>query len=542
MAWVNETKYAKECERKGYRYDFKKADKVCRFFENLTCTYGRFAEKPFRLLTWQEEILRKVFGTVYKDTGFRVIRKVFCQIAKKNGKTEFAGALALYMLMADDENTARVYCAAADKEQATLVFESSAQMVRNDEMLSGRTGIKCTKIIDSTKRIVYFPTASYLKVLSSDVKTKHGLNVSAAIIDELHAHYDRNLFDVLTVGSGAARDQQLIFTITTAGYDKNSVCYEEYEYAKKIIKGLIKDDAYLPVIFEMGEKDDWKKEENWYKANPSLGITIKIEDMRDEFNKAMEIPARQNTFRQLRLNQWTQQANRWIDLDRWIAQGGERLNEADFLGLQCCGGCDLSSVSDMTAWVLVFEDKNDSELVYVLCRFWVPEARLTDPKNKYREAYQQWVKQGYLTVTPGDAIDYAFIKKQILEDNKKFKIDSVNFDRLFQGVQLMQELENDGLKVAEFAMGHKSFSYPMKDFEGRFLKGKIRHGNNPVLNWMADNIVVKPDVNNNLMPDKASAQGKIDGIVSLVMALDRNARKEPEYYETAYSKEEFICI
>ena len=406
MAWADESKYAKECEQKGYKYDYKKADKVCRFFENLTCTYGKFAGQKLKLLEWQEPILRKTFGTVYKDSGLRVIRKVYVRIAKKNGKTELAGGLALYMLTADGENTARIYTAAADKEQAGLVYESSAQMVRNSKALSGKNR---TKIIDSVKRIVYFPTASYLKVLSSDATTKEGLNISCVILDELHAHYGRKLFEVLTVGTGAAREQQLIFIITTAGYDKESVCYEEDCYAKEVLKGVIRDDAYLPVIYEMDEKDDWQDENNWYKANPSLGYTIKIEDMRKEFEEAKQIPARQNKFRQYRLNQWTQQANRWIDLELWNKQGGTVIEEK-LIGRQCCGGLDLSAVSDLTAWVLVFE--NDDETIDVLCRFWCPESRLHDPKNRYKESYQQWANNGYLTTTPGDAIDYAYIKKQ----------------------------------------------------------------------------------------------------------------------------------
>ncbi len=542
MAWADESKYAKECEKRGYLYDYKKADKVCRFIETLECTFGKFEYKRIKLIPWQEILLRKTFGTVYKDTGLRVIRRVYCQIAKKNGKTELAGALALYMMAADGENSACVYCAAADKEQASLVYRAAQKMVVRNKALrrTDKNGFPRTKVINSVKRIVYYPTDSIIKVLSSDADTKHGLNVSAAIIDELHAHKKRDLFDVLTTGSGAARDQQLIIVITTAGDDKNSVCYEEYCYAKKVKAGIVKDDAYLPVIFEMDEKDNWQEEKNWYKANPSLGITIKIDDMRDEFNKAKEIPARQSSFRQLRLNQWVSKSDRWLDYDRWIRQGGERIEEKDFYKKRCFGGLDLSSVSDMTAWVKVFPEENGD--FNVICNFWCPESRLTDPKNKYREVYKQWHQEGYLETTGGDAIDYEYIKNRIISDSETYNIDSINVDRQFQGYQLTQDLDSAGLKAAGFALSFRNFSVPMKYFEKAYLDGKIKHGNNPVLNWMADNVAVKKDANENKMPDKAESQGKIDGIVALVLALDRVARNEGKYYETAYAKEEFIYI
>ncbi len=501
-------------------YDKEKADRAVNFIKLLKHTKGRWAGIPFNLQKWQEEeILRPLFGTVTPE-GYRQYRTAFIMMPRKNGKSELAAAIALYMLFADGEQGAEIYSAAADRDQASIVFNIAAQMVRQSPAL-----MKRCNIIDSQKRIVYYKTNSFYRAISADAYSKHGYNAHAVIYDELHAAPSRDLWDVLATSMGA-REQPLMLAITTAGYDQNSICYEQYDYAKKVLAGTIKDESFFAYIAEADQNDDWKDPKTWAKANPNLGITIKKEFLEQECKKAKAIPAYQNTFKRLYLNIWTQQNNRWIDLDLWDSNYSYDINEDDLVGKTCYGGLDLSSVSDMTAWVMVFPKEDDPEKLDVLCRFWCPTARLHDSRNKYKDQYVKWAKEGWLIPTPGDAVDYSFVKKQILEDAEKFNIVNLNVDRLFQAHQLSSELADEGLEVVGMGQGFLSMATPTKELERRLIAKKINHGNNPVLRWMADNVAVKQDAAGNIKPDKANSQGKIDGIVALIMAIDRAMRHE----------------
>lgn len=508
----------------GINYNFLKPEDRARhaidFIQQLKHTKGKWAGEPFILFDWQRELIEKIFGTIDKN-GYRIIRKCYVEIPKKNGKSEIAAAIALYLLFADRESGAEIYSAASDRDQAAIVFDVAAQMVRYNPALSKRC-----RIIDSRKRIV-IPPNNFYHVLSADVQNKHGFNTHGVIFDELHTQPKRDLWDVLTEGAGDARLQPLIFAITTAGYDRESICWEVHQYAEKVRNGIIEDPHFYSVVYSLPEKEDWESEKNWYKVNPSLDKIIDIDKVRTAYGEAKEIPAKQNTFRRLRLNQWTQQSTRWIDMAMWD-KGERKVDEESLTGNICYGGLDLSAVSDITAWVMVFpyDDSND---VDVLCRLWCPEERLYEASNKYQNQYRLWKQQGFLKTTPGDAIDYAFVKKQIIEDAKKFNIQSMNIDRLFQGFQLAMELEEElaGITdVATMGMGFTSMAAPVKDFEGRVLKGLIHHGGNPVLRWMMDNLVVKVDEAGNYKPDKRNSQGKIDGIVALIMALERLGREQ----------------
>ncbi len=476
-----------------------------------------------------------MFGRINPETGFRQYKTCYIEIPKKNGKTELAAAVSLLLLVADDELGAEVYYAAADKEQASLCFNVAAQMVRTNEFLKDSL-----TIIDSQKRIIDHERAGLCRVLSAEAYSKHGLNASGIIFDELHAQPNRELWDVLTLGSGAARTQQLIFTITTAGYDRQSICFEQHDYAQTIINGVIDDPTFFPIIYGVGDDEDWEKEKTWKKSNPSLGQIITLDGMRAEYLKAKETPAMQNTFRRLRLNQWTQQANRWIDITLWNQVSEFEINEDSLLQKECYGGLDLSSVNDLTAWVMLFPDENDLELVRVIARFWCPEFKIYDSKNRYRDHYQLWAKEGWLFVTKGEAVDYQFVKKEIMFDSQRFRLIDMNVDRLFQGHQIAMELQDEGLEITPMGMGFRDFAAPMKEFHRRLIQNKILHGNNPVLNFMIDNLAVIEDANGNLKPDKASSQGKIDGIVSLVMALDRCMRHENK--KSIYETRGVVCL
>ena len=321
-------------------YDKTLADRAVRFIENLCHTKGRWSGKPFWLLPWQEQIIRDVFGVV-KEDGTRQFRTAYVEIPKKNGKSELAAAIALYLLYADNEPSAEVYGAAADRQQASIVFDVAKRMVEMTPAL-----LKRSKIMAATKRLVNYSNVGFYQVLSAEVGTKHGLNVSGLVLDELHAQPNRNLVDVLTKGSGDARTQPLYFLITTAGTDRNSICYEYHTKAKDILEGKRIDPSFYPVIYGLDDGEDWNDEKAWYKANPSLGYTIQIDRVRDAHREALTNPAEENVFRQLRLDQWVGSAVAWIP-EHIYDKGDIPIDTASLRGRECYCGLDLSSTSDI---------------------------------------------------------------------------------------------------------------------------------------------------------------------------------------------------
>ncbi len=520
----------------GHYFDEAAAQRVVKFFEQyLRHTKGEWMGKHFlltaerknlpdnvmkymgKISTWQKDMIMQLFGWKRRD-GSRRFREAYKQIARKNGKSETCAGEAAYGAFGDMEPSADVYCAATDRDQAAIVYEACKSMVQTSPELNRYA--KCFRRTISIDR-----TKSSIKVLSADAPSKHGFNSHFNIIDELHAHKSRELYDILKTGTSARR-QPLTIVITTAGYDQQLICYEKYTYAKKVLNNAIYDDAFYVLIFEPDEGDDWSDPITWAKANPNLGVCKKFEYMRDGFNAAKDTPAAENTYRRLELNQWTQQFSRWINLDIWDEQAGEPINEDELIGREFYGGLDLSSVSDITAWILLFPKDDDPDAVDILCRFWCPESRLYAQNNQYKEQYQEWKRQGYLRVTPGNAIDKEFVKAQILKDCNKFNLQSMNVDALFQGYDLAMALSNElgEQRVLGMRQGFISYAAPMKTFEERFLKRKLHHGGHPVLRWMADNVAVQQDAAGNLKPDKSNSQGKIDGIPAMVMALDRAGR------------------
>ena len=352
-------------------FDESKARRVIDFIQFLKHTKGEFHGHPFKLLPWQEKIITEVFGTVREDDPtMRQFNTAYIEIPKKQGKSELGAAIALNMLVNDDEWKAEVYSCAADRQQAAIVFDVAVDMVRQSPAL-----LKRIKIIPSTKRMVYQPTGSVYQVLSSEVSTKHGLNVSACIFDELHTQPTRALYDVMYQGSGDARKQPLWFFLTTAGTDRNSICWEVHQKALDILEGRKADPRFYPVMFGLSETEDWKDEKNWHKCNPSLGHTIPIESVRDAFRRALETPADENIFRQLRLNQWVKQSVRWMPMDRWDECGGV-IDAVELEGRACFAGLDLSSTTDLTTLVLVFPPETEDEAYAVLPFFWLPDETL----------------------------------------------------------------------------------------------------------------------------------------------------------------------
>ena len=501
-------------------YDKKKADRAVRFIEQLKHTKGKWAGKPFWLFPWQEQVIRDIFGIV-DERGKRQFRTAYVEIGKKNGKSELAAAVALYLLYADGEPSAEVYGAAADRQQASIVFDVARQMVDMTPAL-----LKRSKIMGASKRIVNYSNAGFYQVLSAEVGTKHGLNVSGLVLDEVHAQPNRQLYDVLTKGSGDAREQPLYFLITTAGTDRESICYELHQKAKDILDGRKVDPTFYPVVYGLADDDDWTDEKNWYKANPSLGQTIQIERVRDMFREALDNPAEENVFKQLRLNMWVSSLTRFIP-EHIYDLGNTPIDMESLKGRDCYGGLDLSSTGDITAFVLMFPPRNEEEKYVMLPFFWVPEDTIPIRVRRASVPYDTWRQQGYLNATEGNVIHYGFIEKFIEQLGEQYHILEIAFDR-WGATQMVQDLEGMGFTVVPFGQGYKDMSPPTKEFYKLLMEGRIVHGGNPVMRWMAGNVVVDRDPAENIKPTKAKSAEKIDGIVAAIMALDRCIRHEEQ--------------
>jgi phage terminase large subunit-like protein len=512
-------------------FDDKKADRAAKFIELLKHTKGRFHGQTFRLLPWQEQIIRDVYGTVNPD-GTRQYRTVYIEIPKKNGKSELAAAVALKQLCADGEQRAEVYGCAADRQQASLVFDVAVDMVGQDPTLS-----KVVRPLLATKRLIYLPSNSFYQVLSAEAYTKHGVNASAVIFDELHVQPNRELWDVMTKGAGISRTQPLVFAITTAGFDRNSVCWELHQYALDVKEGRKIDTSFYGAVWSAGDDDDWADPEVWSRANPSLGQTFTLDALKIEFTKAMNSPVDENTFRQLHLNQWVKQSTRWMPMHQWDACEGDV--DPDYLmGRECYCGLDLASSVDIAAFVMVFPP-NAMELAQdenapfrVIPRFWVPEEGMRNRVRKDHVPYDQWSAQGYLKATEGAVISYAEIERDIQELGDKYRISEIAFDR-WGAVQMRQNLEGAGFTMVDFGQGYRDMSPPTKELLNLVLQRRIRHDGHPVLRWMADNVTVTRDPAENLKPDKAKSTERIDGIVATIMGLDRALKHEvrPSVYE-----------
>lgn len=498
------------------KYDEAAADYAVNFIECLCHTKGTWAGKPFELIDWQEQIIRDIFGTL-KPNGYRQFNTAYVEIPKKMGKSELAAAVALLLTCGDGEERAEVYGCAADRQQATIVFDVAADMVRMCPALNKRV-----KILASQKRIVYQPTNSFYQVLSAEAYSKHGFNIHGVVFDELHTQPNRKLFDVMTKGSGDARMQPLYFLITTAGTDTNSICYETHQKAKDILEGRKIDSTFYPVIYGADETDDWTDPKVWKKANPSLGITVGIDKVKAACESAKQNPGEENSFRQLRLNQWVKQAIRWMPMEKWD-NCSFRVNEDDLEGRICYGGLDLSSTTDITAFVLVFPPQDDDDKYAVLPYFWVPEETLDLRVRRDHVPYDVWERQGFLQTTEGNVVHYGYIEKFIERLGERFNIREIAFDR-WGAVQMVQNLENMGFTVVPFGQGFKDMSPPTKELMKLTLEEKLAHGGHPVLRWMMDNIFIRTDPAGNIKADKEKSTEKIDGAIATIMGLDRAIR------------------
>lgn len=516
-----------------FRFDSKRADRAQAFVERiLTHTKGRYAGTPFILDGWQrDEIIRPMFGTVMYDSQYgewvRQYRLAWVELGRKNGKSEILSALALLFLCADDEESAEVYSVAADKDQAALVFNVAKRMVELSPILSKRL-----EIIDSRKMIVDPKTNSVYKVLPGDAAGALGTNPSAVLFDEVLTQKDRHLWDAMRQGFGT-RKQPIMIAATTAAYTSAKFALEEHKYGERVLDAPELDPSRFVFMRNCPQDWDWQDEgkpanpetgeaaTGWYWSNPALGSFLNINNLRAEAKEAAEKPQAQNAFRVFRLNQWTGQENRWLDMSLWKENGALHEVHPDMLtGRECIGGLDLASVSDFTAWVLVFKgsptDPN-ADGITVLPRFFIPRPAV-DKRSDMAETFAMWEREEFVDVTSGQATQYDVIENQIMSDASQFKIKAFGYDP-WNAAQLVQNLESRGMLAVKVPQFESRLTEPCKRVESLLAERELFHGNNPVLSWMADNVELKISGDGKMRPDKGKSGEKIDGIAALLNAL-----------------------
>ena len=490
-----------------YYFDKQAANKAISFIETfITHTKGELAGQPFILEEWQKEIVGNIFGWKNKETGYRKYLTVFIQVPRKNGKTTLASSIALLMLFMDSERGAEIYAAAGDRNQAGIVFEIAKGMIANNVELSSRGKVFRNSITNESK-------GNFFQAISSDSKTKHGFNANCIIFDELHTQPNRDLWDTLTTSTGARREP-LTIAITTAGYDRQSICYELYSYAKKVQEGSLKDDSFYPVIYEADAEDDITLESTWQKANPNYGVSLRKDYMQRESKRAVELPSYQNTFRRLMLNIWTESQSAWIGHDEWAACY-QPFDDNKLEGKECWGGLDLASTRDLSAFVLIF---NIEGKFIVRPYIFIPKENAKKRSDRDGVNYIEWLRDGHVFGTEGDVQDYNFIRNKINELSKKYRIQSICYDR-WNASQLVIDLQNDGANLDPFGQGFVSMSMPTKALEVEIIAKNIIHNNNPCLNWCLSNVTLQEDPAGNIKPNKSKSVDRIDPIVALIMAL-----------------------
>ena len=529
--------YDPTANAEGCEFDYEAAMNAYMWFlEEQVFVEGEKAGQPFELEEWQQAIVGNLFGWKRYD-GTRRYRTAFIMVPRKNGKTPFCGALINYMGFEDDEPGAQIYSAAAEIQQAALVYRHASQMIQKNPGLAARS-----KTYKSMKCIEFHDCMGIYKALSSDSDTKHGLNAHCIVVDEVHVQKDRDLIDTLDT-STASRRQPLMIHITTAGFDKKTICYEVYEQAKRVMENDGADDQeFLPVIYEAVEPtkdtpgDDWTDREVWKRVNPNYGISVKEDYLEKAFRKAQEIPAYENTFKRLHLNIWTEQETRWLNMEDWRACPDLDITEDMLAGAKCYAGLDLSSRKDITAMVLMF-DIPGTDLIHIKPYFWIPKDCAKKREKKDKVPYLTWAKQGLITMTEGNVIDYHRVCETLLDVMGRYDVQQMGFDRVFfDGIKMI--LDDHGVpidKLVEFGQGYLSMSGPTKEFETMVLGKRFVHCNHPVLDWMVGNAAVDMDAAGNVKPSKKLAREKIDGVVASIMALGLKMtipKQKPSVYET----------
>lgn len=494
-----------------YYFDEKEASRPCWFIENLTHTKGELAGRAIHLEPWQCFLLTTLFGWKAK-AGNRRFRSAYVEVARGNGKSTLLSGIGLFCLCADHEPGAEVYSFATTREQAKIVFGDAQMMARGNRALQEAYGLEVTA------HALYVPaTNSTFQAKSAEGSTLDGLNTHLAIIDELHAHKKRDVFDVVETSLGKRRNS-LMVSITTAGVDRTGICYEQRTLVTKILSGSLQDESYFGIIYTLDPDDDWKSDEALAKANPNWGVSVRPEVIRALQAKAIATPSAENNFKTKHLDVWCNADVGWMDMKAWDACVDESLDESDFDGEPCWLGLDLASTSDMTAKVKIFQRKIDgSSHYYLFGDYWLPRTAIERGVNSQ---YQGWEYLGYLHVCEGPVTDFAEIRDSILEDCGRYSVQSVAYDP-FQAVQLSKELSDDGVPMVLCKQTVANLSDPMKQFQALVLDHRLHFNGDPVLTWMVSNVVCHVDVKENIYPRKDAPENKIDGVVAGIMALSR---------------------
>ena len=494
----------------GYVWSPQHARRIVSFFSDF-CTLTSGQMRPFVLEKWQADYFATLNG--WRDSsGWRRYRESLLAVPRKNGKTEMIAGLALYMLCADGEAKSKVYSAAKTRDQASMVFEPAAIMARANDALKKRL-----VVTPSHKSIDFAERHSQYKALASDAGSVHGTNPHCVLFDELHTQTSRDLYDALRSGQGQ-RDQPLFASLTTAGHDRNSICWEVWNFARSVRSGISNDSTFLPLIYEVDDADRWGDEAVWRRVNPNYGVTVKPDFLRKECQRAKEVPAYENTFRNLYLNQWTEQAVRWLPMDSWDKCGTAPVDEAALYGRPCWCGLDMSSTIDLTAFVMAFQ--LDGGQVAIVPRFWRPEATSREASKRDGVDYHEWSRRGWLSLTPGSVVDHERVRADVNELAKQFDIKEIAADR-WNALQILTQLQGDGFNIVQHGQGYASMSAPSKEFERLVVGGSLLHGGHPILRWNAANVSIETDAAGNIKPTKGHSRGRIDGIVAAVMACGR---------------------
>lgn len=489
---------------RGWHFDRRAALRASGFIERLKHTKGEWAGSRFRLEPWQHFVLWNIFGWKNAD-GTRRFRYAYIEIARKNGKTALSAGVGLYMLFADGESRPEVYSAATVKDQAKICFADAVEIVRATDLKHYLTPFR--------NSIVYEARGGMMKPLSSDYGTHDGLNPSCGIIDEFHAHRDSGMFDVIKSAFGARR-QPLMFIITTAGFNKSGACYAYRGNVIKVLREVNEDDTLFGIIYTLDANEEWDDPRMWIKSNPNLGVSLSADYLADQVRDARNRPEAVRNVMTKNLNLWVDAERTWILDDTWQKCVGTTSPD-ELRGCACWGGLDLSNVSDITAYVLLFHENDRFQLVPY---FWIPEERMLEKIRRENINYDRWVASGCVTVTPGNVIDYDFVKADILRRTADYDLRSSAYDR-WNASQTIIDLQNEGMTCNPFGQGYGSMSAPTREFEKLVLTGRIEHFGNPVLRWMLASTVVKSDPAGNIKPDKERSTQKIDGIVASIMAL-----------------------
>ncbi len=489
---------------------FRPADNLCAFIERLPHVKGPLAGEPISLEPWQVFILTTVFGWVTPD-GKRRFRRSYIEVPRGNAKSTLSSAVALYMLAADHEGGAEVYSLATTRDQARIVFGDAQTMARRSPGFRTRFSVNV-----GAHNMHVLASGSKFEALSAEGSTLDGLNIHFGCVDELHAHKTRTVYDVVETGTGK-RDNSLLWVITTAGSNRAGICYEVRTFVSKLLDGVFEDDTQFGIIYGLDDGDDWTSENALIKANPNWGISVRPEILGPLQAKAMQLPSAVNNFKTKHLNEWVNADTAWMDMRAWDACADTSLDIDNFIGQPCWIGLDLASKTDIAALILVFAHPEIADAYVTFGKYYLPEDTVHGAGNSQ---YSGWMRTGRLTVTPGNVIDFSWIEADLLDMASRFAIQAVAFDP-FQATQLSTRMLAEGLPMIEVRPTVLNFSEPMKILEALVLQKKLAHDSDPVLTWMASNVVAHLDVKDNIYPRKERPENKIDGIVALIMALSR---------------------